>query len=68
VLPVRYEHLIHIKKGSYPRNKPWRPIGVIPVRYEHHINVKKVKLSLQHAVEAYRCVSCEVRTTSSYKK
>jgi hypothetical protein len=43
MLPARYEHHLHIKKQSYPRDKLWRPM--LPVRYEHHLHIKKVKLS-----------------------
>jgi hypothetical protein len=39
VFPLRYDHL-HMKKYSYPRNRPWRPIRVFPLRYEH-LHMKK---------------------------
>jgi hypothetical protein len=68
VIPVRYEHYLHIKKQSYLRNRPWSPIGVFPVRYEHHLHIYKAKLSPKQAVEARRCVSCEVQTLSTYKR
>jgi hypothetical protein len=43
---------------------------VFPVRYKHHIYiyVYKVKLSPQQTVEVRRCISCEERTSSTYKK
>jgi hypothetical protein len=40
VIPVTYEHHLHIRKQSCPHNRPWSPIGVIPVRYEH-LHIKK---------------------------
>jgi hypothetical protein len=41
MFPVRGEHHLHIKKCSYPRNKPWRPIRV---SYEVRIRYEKVWL------------------------
>jgi hypothetical protein len=40
---------------------------MFPVRYEHHLHTKTVKLSPLQAVEAHRYVSCEVRTSFTYK-
>jgi hypothetical protein len=28
VIPVRYEHHLHMKQQRYPRNRMWMPIGV----------------------------------------
>jgi hypothetical protein len=54
VFPDRYEHHLHIKKYSYPRNRPWRHILVFPERSRSSnikskkgvdLHVKKWKLS-----------------------
>jgi hypothetical protein len=41
---------------------------VFPVRYEHHLHIKNVKLSPSQVVKESMCVSCEVRTSSTYNK
>jgi hypothetical protein len=38
VFPAKYKHHLY-KKGSYPRNRPWRCIGVFSTRYEHHLHI-----------------------------
>jgi hypothetical protein len=38
VLPVRYEHHLHIKNKTIPVNRLWR--HVLPVRYERHLHIK----------------------------
>jgi hypothetical protein len=35
---------------------------MLPVRYEHYLHMKRVKLSLQHAVEAIGLSDVEVST------
>jgi hypothetical protein len=42
ILCYLFAYLEQVKvKWSYPRNRPWRPIGVFPVRYEHHLHIKQ---------------------------
>jgi hypothetical protein len=58
MFPLRYEHHIHIKEWSYPRNRAWRRLSVFSVRYEYHLH-KKVKLSLEaHGI--VRFLGCHI--------
>jgi hypothetical protein len=45
VFQVGYEHHLHIKEESCPRNRPQRSLAVSPVRYEHRLHIK-IKLSV----------------------
>jgi hypothetical protein len=40
---------------------------VFPVKYGHHLHIKEVKLSPYQAADVRRHVSCEVRTSPTYK-
>jgi hypothetical protein len=68
VFPVREERHLRTKKYRYPRNRQWGPIGVFVVRYKHHLLNKSKAVPRKHVVEVHRRVSCEVQTSSTYKK
>jgi hypothetical protein len=40
MLPVRYEHILHIKSKYVPRNWPWR--SVFPAKYEYYVHIKRL--------------------------
>jgi hypothetical protein len=40
MLPVRYEHHLHIKEYGYPCIRPWRSIDMLPVNYENHLHIE----------------------------
>jgi hypothetical protein len=49
MLPVRYEHHLHMQKYSYRCNRPWR--RMLPVRYELHVHFKKCMV-----IQLWKCI------------